>query len=259
MLYQNSITAVITTFNSAKYIDKSIESVLKQTINIKKLIVVDDFSQDFRELEIQINKIKVKNKSIDIDIIKNYQNKGPGFSRNIAWSKVDTEYIAFLDSDDIWKLDKIENQLKIFNLKKNISLVASAKDRKIKNFKTGFANIDKMIFRNLVPLSSVLIKSKISHRFEEKYYAEDYELWLNFLFDNLNIYIINEVLCFENKNVIKKNLSNNYLAMTIETQKTLSKFLFKKKKYFFYILIAKFFEIIKFFIRVKRYKKLKIK
>lgn len=250
MLNQNSITVVITTFNSSKFIDKTIESVLNQSIKVSAIIIVDDCSDDFMDLEKKFSKIKKDNQSIYFDIIHNEKNRGPGFSRNLGWNMVKTKFVAFLDSDDIWKINKLEKQLKIFEKNKDLSLVATAKNKQIKFFKTGLVNINKMLFRNLVPLSSVLIKSNIPYRFSERYYSEDYNLWLDLLFADLKIILINEILCFENKIPSRKKLSSNYIFMTLETQKTLSKFFFKKKIYFFNIFIAKIFEFIKFFLRV---------
>lgn len=251
MLNQNSITVVITTFNSSTYLDKTIESVLNQSIKVKTIIIVDDCSDDIKDLKKKLLKIKKNNKNIHFKLIHNEKNRGPGYSRNIGWSKVKTKFVAFLDSDDFWKIDKLEKQLNIFDSYKNLSLVATAKNKKIKNFKTGLVNINTMLFRNLVPLSSVLLKSDIPYRFSERYYSEDYNLWLDILFKDLKIYLINDILCFEKKIPFRNKLSSNYFFMTLETQKTLSKFLFKKKIYFLNILLAKIFEVIKFFIRVK--------
>ena len=100
--------------------------------------------------------------------------------------------------------DKLEKQINIFNSYEDVSLVATAKNKKIKNYESGFINFNKMLFYNLIPLSSVLIKSNIPYRFEERYYAEDYELWLKILYNSLNIFIINEVLCYDNNSIIKK-------------------------------------------------------
>ena len=82
-----------------------------------------------------------------------------------------------------------------------------------------------MIFRNLIPLSSVLIKSKITYRFAEKYYAEDYELWLNLLFNGSKVYLFNEILCYENNHISKKTCQIITLSMTIETQKLYQNFI----------------------------------
>ena len=250
MLNQNSITVVITTFNSSKFIDTTIESVLNQSVEVSAIIIVDDSSDDFLDLEKKISKIQKYNQSIYINIIRNEKNRGPGFSRNLGWSKVRTKFVAFLDSDDIWKIDKLEKQLEIFDKNKDLSLVATAKNKKIQFFKTGIVNINNMLFRNLVPLSSVLLKSNIPYRFTDKYYSEDYNLWLDILFNDLKIYIINDVLCFENQIPSRNKLSSNYTFMTLQTQKTLSKFFFRKKIYFFIILLAKIFELIKFCLRV---------
>ncbi len=246
---KKTISVVITSYESSEYIIRSIKSVLNQTIQVDKIIIVDDCSLDLENLKKVLGIIN-HNKAPEIELLSNDKNRGPGFCRNLAWSKVNTEFLAFLDSDDIWEMDKIEKQLNIFLTHSNLSLVATAKDKKIKNFKTGLVNINIMLFRNIVPLSSVLIKSSVPYRFSERYYSEDYNLWLDLLFADLKIFLINDILCFENKITFRKKLSSNYIFMTLETQKTLSKFFFKKKIYFFNILLAKIFELIKFFLRV---------
>ena len=60
-----------------------------------------------------ISSYKVRFKFIKFEIIKNKKNFGPGKCRNIAWSQVDTEYIAFIDSDDIWSRNKLKKQMNI--------------------------------------------------------------------------------------------------------------------------------------------------
>lgn len=255
MLNQNSITVILTTYNSSTYFEKTIESVLNQSIKVKTIIIVDDCSDDFKDLKNKLSEIKINNKRIHFELIHNKINRGPGYSRNSGWKRVKTKFIAFLDSDDIWNINKLEQQLNIFDKYTNLSLVATAKEKKIKYFKTGFVNINTMLFRNLVPLSSVILKSEIPFRFPEKYHSEDYHLWLDILFKDLKIYLINDVLCVENQIPSRKKLSNNYILMTLETQKTLSNFLFKKKIYSFNILLAKIFEVIKFFLRTVNIKK----
>ena len=255
MFNQNSITVIITTYNSSTYFEKAIESVLNQSIKVETIIIVDDCSEDFKNLKEKLSKIVFNNKNTNFELIHNKKNRGPGYSRNAGWNRVKTKFIAFLDSDDIWKINKLEEQLKIFNNYNNLSLVATAKEKKIKYFKTGFVNINTMLFRNLVPLSSVLMKSEIPYRFSEKYYSEDYHLWLDILFKDLKIYIINDILCIENQISFRKKLSSDYILMTLETQKTLSKIYLKKKIYFLNILLAKIFEVIKFFLRFVNTKK----
>ena len=57
MLYQNSITVIITTYNSSSYIEKSIESVLNQTIKVSNILIIDDNSADVFTLKKIISEI----------------------------------------------------------------------------------------------------------------------------------------------------------------------------------------------------------
>lgn len=99
------VSIVMPSFNTAEYIKESIDSVLNQTYENFELIVVDDNSTD--------DSIDVV-KSYDdtrIKLIINNENKGAAFSRNKALLESKGEWIAFLDSDDIWESTKLEKQI----------------------------------------------------------------------------------------------------------------------------------------------------
>ncbi len=87
------ISLIIPVYNGEKYIDKAIESVLRQSLDDFELIIVNDGSTD--------GTLDVIN-SFDDDriIIVNQSNKGPGASRNRAIEMASGEYLMFLDSDD---------------------------------------------------------------------------------------------------------------------------------------------------------------
>ncbi len=105
----NPIVSVITpVYNGEDTIGKTIDSVINQTFSNFELIIVDDISNDET-----------------INIIKSYQEKdsriklyilnkkgGASGARNYALKKAKGKYIAFLDSDDLWKSDKLEKQVK---------------------------------------------------------------------------------------------------------------------------------------------------
>ncbi len=99
------ITAIIPTYNSAKYITEAIDSVLNQTYANIEIIVVDDGSTDNTEniLSNYVNKNKI--------IYVKKKNGGPGSARNLGIKLANGEYIAFLDADDMWEKNKIEKQL----------------------------------------------------------------------------------------------------------------------------------------------------
>ena len=101
------ISVIIPTYNREHFLKDAIESVLSQTYNNLELIIVDDGSVDNTQQLVQ----KFTDKRI------NYirqEHKGASTARNRGIQEVKGEYIAFLDSDDIWLPKKIEKQLKIF-------------------------------------------------------------------------------------------------------------------------------------------------
>ena len=95
------VSVILTAYNEEKYIKKSIESVINQTLEDIELIVVNDGSTD-TTLDI-INEFKDKR----IRII-NHENIGPGASRNKAMKMARGEYIAFIDGDDWFDLNALE-------------------------------------------------------------------------------------------------------------------------------------------------------
>lgn len=102
------ISVIIPVYNVAKYIESCIDSVLAQTETDFEIIVIDDESPDN-----SIDIINDKYSDARIKIIKQ-ANRGLAGARNTGIRNASGEYIALLDSDDIWTPDKLELQLKIF-------------------------------------------------------------------------------------------------------------------------------------------------
>ena len=101
------VDVIVPNFNKGKFLKRCLESVVNQTYKKWRLIIVDDNSTD-NSLHI-LKKFKNKKK---IKIIKLSKNKGPSFCRNLGMKNSNNNYIAFLDSDDIWKSNKLYDQLK---------------------------------------------------------------------------------------------------------------------------------------------------
>lgn len=105
----NELVSIITpTYNCAKFIGETIDSVLSQTYTNWEMIIVDDCSTDNTE-EI------VKYYSKDDNRIKYYKlenNSGAAVSRTKAMELANGQYMAFLDSDDLWCSNKLEIQIK---------------------------------------------------------------------------------------------------------------------------------------------------
>lgn len=97
-----SVSVVIPAFNAGRCISDAIQSVLDQTYEVSEIIVADDGSSD--------NTSEVATKFAKTQVIKR-PNGGPGAARNTGIKAASGEWIAFLDSDDIWLPRKTEIQL----------------------------------------------------------------------------------------------------------------------------------------------------
>ncbi|MGE6454285.1 glycosyltransferase family 2 protein [Shewanella baltica] len=114
---QPLVSIIMPSYNSAKTIAHSIESVLKQNYTNWELLITDDKSID--ETISIINEYVTKDKRISL--FKNDQNLGAGGSRNRSIKEAKGKYIAFLDSDDVWLTDKLFIQIDYMQ-KNNVAL-----------------------------------------------------------------------------------------------------------------------------------------
>lgn len=108
MSTESPIVSIITpAYNCEKYIGATIESVLSQTFQKWEMIIVDDCSTDHTSDVVMSycqNDTRVIYKKIE-------QNSGAAVARNLAMDLAKGQYIAFLDSDDLWLPDKLTIQL----------------------------------------------------------------------------------------------------------------------------------------------------
>lgn len=101
------VSIITPVYNCGKFIESTILSVQRQTFPDWEMIVVDDCSTD--------NTVQIvrdyANSDNRIRLICNENNSGAAVSRNTALREAKGEWIAFLDSDDLWKPEKLERQL----------------------------------------------------------------------------------------------------------------------------------------------------
>ncbi|WP_181444551.1 glycosyltransferase [Bacillus sp. 03113] len=161
----SSISVVIPTYNRAHLIKESIQSVLDQTMAPLEIIIVDDFSTDHtREV---VESFQHKN----VKYVLNSRAKGANGARNTGILLAQGDYIAFQDSDDIWKDDKLEKQMKIFEQYPDIgmcfcSLHLSNRVRRIvPRRKVESAEIeDQLKIANFISTQTVFIRTEIAKR-----------------------------------------------------------------------------------------------
>lgn len=100
------VSIIMPSYNTAPYIKQTIQSVLDQTYTNWELIIVDDCSTD------NTNEVVDTIKDCRIHYLKNEKNSGAAISRNKALREAKGQWIAYLDSDDLWMPEKLEKQIK---------------------------------------------------------------------------------------------------------------------------------------------------
>ena len=109
---EDLVSIIMPSYNTGKYIAESIKSVLAQTYENWELIIVDDCSTDDTD---DVVAAFLTDKRIRY--LKNKKNSGAAISRNRALREAKGRWIAFLDSDDLWKPQKLEKQISFMKQK----------------------------------------------------------------------------------------------------------------------------------------------
>lgn len=103
------VSIIMPSWNTGKFIAEAIQSIIEQTYKTWELLIVDDCSTD------NTDEIVASFKDERIKYFKNEKNSGAALTRNEALRKAQGEWIAFLDSDDVWMPEKLEKQIKFMN------------------------------------------------------------------------------------------------------------------------------------------------
>jgi teichuronic acid biosynthesis glycosyltransferase TuaG len=170
-------------YNSSKTIEASIRSVLAQTFTDFELLIIDDRSADdtFDIAE------KLTAAEPRAQILRNSKNSGVSFSRNYGVSEASGEWVAFIDSDDLWIVDKLKKQLELIHeTGAVISYTSSAFiNSEGKPFDYILPAVPELTYRellkrNLLSCSSVVVRRDLMlrYRFGGDRMSEDYANWL---------------------------------------------------------------------------------
>lgn len=176
---------IIPAYNAEQFLRQCVNSALEQTHQEIEVIIVDDGSSDTtwaiaRELESQDRRVRgVRQK-----------NKGAAAARNAGFALARGEYIALLDSDDLWRPEKLERQ--IARLRQTAADLAYCSYGLInvggESIKRPYivpaeATFERLLVENFFSCSTVVLKSSIAKQnaMDSRFYHEDYVYWLNLL------------------------------------------------------------------------------
>jgi len=175
------VSIIMPYHDKEEYLRKSINSVLNQTYkNFELIIIYDDKLKNFPKIKKNIKRDK------RIKILINKKRLGVGFSRNRGIKISKGQFIAFIDSDDLWKRNKLKIQLD-FMKKNNLEFSHTSYDVINKNDKfLKKISIKKILkYSDLlkscdVGLSTVIIKRNLIKKnlFPKIKTKEDYVVWL---------------------------------------------------------------------------------
>ncbi|KAB2835592.1 MAG: glycosyltransferase family 2 protein [Candidatus Brocadia sp.] len=116
------VSAIIIFLNGEQFIEEAIASIFAQSYDNWELLLVDDGSSDSSTIIAQKYARKYPEKVFYLEH-EGHQNKGMSASRNLGISQAKGEYIGFLDADDIWLPEKLEEQVALLTSYKEAAMV----------------------------------------------------------------------------------------------------------------------------------------
>ena len=218
---QSLVSVIMPAYNAEKYIAEAIQSVISQTYTNWELFVLDDCSTD-STAEIAES---FANADSRIHLIRNPQNMGVARTRNRGFDLANGEWVALLDSDDVWHSDKLEKQLAIAK-ETGAEIIYCSYSLMNENGKhlsdfivPNTTSYGDMLKESVLSCSTVLIYREVlnNHRFSTDYYHEDYVFWLELLKSGFTATACCEVLA--DYRVVKGSRSNNKFYSAINRWK----------------------------------------
>lgn len=192
------VSIIIPVYNAEKYIKETLDSVVLQDYAEKEVIIIDDCSSDNSEEIIKqyVDKFPyIQYHKLDI-------NSGVAIARNTAINMARGKFVAFIDSDDVWKPGKLKRQLRLFDEHKGCPFTYTAIEYIDENSIPikGKRNVRKKVSYNyilrhtIIATSTVIIDRNVVSEIvmPNRRSAEDYSLWLTLLRDYGPAYGINE-------------------------------------------------------------------
>ena len=242
------VSVIIPYYKKRKFISETLDSAVNQSYKNLEIIIIYD---DVKKTDIDFVR-KIAKKDNRIKIIENSKKMGAGKSRNIGIFRSEGKYIAFLDADDIWHLDKLKRQINFmkeynyFVSHTSYSIIDENKNIIGKRVAKNFFKLSELLKSCDIGTSTVVLHKNLINqnvKFASLSTKEDFVLWLKILKNNVSILGLNENLTLWTKS--KNSLSSSTLQKIIDGFRvyyTYMNFGFIKSVYYLICLSINFFK-----------------
>ena len=196
--FTRKVSVIIPVYNAEKYISETLDSVIAQNYPDIEIILIDDCSTDnFAQI--------IRDYMSKYSCIKYYKqdnNSGVAIARNTGVRHATGRFIAYIDSDDVWKEGKLKRQLQFFDEHKGSPFTYTAieyidensRPLKSKRNVRNKVSYNYILRHTIIATSTVIIDRNVVSEIvmPNRRSAEDYSLWLTLLRDYGPAYGINE-------------------------------------------------------------------
>lgn len=193
------VSVIMPIYNSEKFLEPAIKSVIAQTYSNWELWLIDDCSNDnsvaiikqFVNIEPRIKEVYLK------------QNSGSAISRNIAIERSNGKYIAFLDADDIWEKEKLFIQIRFMEENNYVftysfyDIINKTADQTKKIITAPLQlNYSNLLKNNTIGCLTAVYNTEVLGKLQMPNIRkrQDYGLWLDILQTGITAYCIPTVL-----------------------------------------------------------------
>ncbi len=180
------VSVIMPAYNAEDYIEAAIRSVMAQTVTDWELFVLDDGSTDNTCAVVEA----LEKEDFRVRLLRNERNLGAANTRNRGFELSRGNYVALLDSDDVWKPDKLEKQIALleetgadFAYCSYAIVDAGGNPVKRDYIVPEQVSFESLLRENCIGCSTVLLKGEVvkKHRFTPNFFHEDYVLWLQLI------------------------------------------------------------------------------
>lgn len=193
------VSVIMPAYNAERFVEEAVCSVIGQTVLDWELLVLDDCSYDGTCAIVE----RLAGADNRIRLIRNQQNIGVAKTRNRGMDLCKGQYVAFLDSDDVWHPDKLERQIALMQetgadiLYCSYGIMDENGEKRCDDFVVPKStDFEASLIQSVISCSTALLSRKIVdiYRFDTIYYHEDLALWLRLLRDGYKACGVPEVL-----------------------------------------------------------------